>query len=171
MTGTVTFVGSGQLTLDQSANINNLQVAGFNTPSDKLDLTGIAFGPQTTVAFSQANNGATGTLTVSDGVNTANITLLGQHTTANFTVAADGHGGTIVTDPPNPTLPAGVTLQQIDGGPNYYGNNGFTYAAAAGWDSPNFFPIGPWLAPLLDQSDANRWLDLGLNTAFGFTVQ
>ena len=64
------------------------------------------------------------------------------------------------------TLPSGVTLQQIDGGPNYYANNGFTYAVNAGWDSPSFFPIGPWLAPILTQSDANRWLDLNWNTAY-----
>jgi autotransporter passenger strand-loop-strand repeat protein len=165
--GTITFAGSGQLTLEQSTNVNNFQIAGFNAPSEKLDLADITFGPQTTVAFSEASNGTSGTLTVSDGVHTANVTLLGQYTTQNFTTTSDGHGGTLVTDPP--TLPAGVTLQQIAGGPNYYGNNGFTYAAAAGWDSSNFFPVGPWLAPLLDQSAANRWLDLGLNTAFGFT--
>src|SRR5262249_27490881 len=28
---------------------------------------------------------------------------------------------------------------------------------------------GPWLAPILDQSAATRWKDLGLNTAFGLT--
>src|SRR5689334_15208258 len=66
-------------------------------------------------------------------------------------------------------LPAGVTLQAIDGGPTYYADNGFTYAALAGWDSPSFFPIGLWMAPLRNQSDANRWLDLGLNTAFAMT--
>jgi hypothetical protein len=75
-------------------------------------------------------------------------------------------GGTSVVDP---TLPSGVTLQQIDGGPNYYADNGFTYAANAGWDNPDFFPIGPWLDSLLVQSDASRWLDLGWNTAFGVT--
>ena len=64
------------------------------------------------------------------------------------------------------TLPPGVTLQQIAGGPNYYTNNGFTSAANAGWDSPNFFPIGPWLDMLITQSDATRWHDLGWNTAY-----
>jgi hypothetical protein len=44
-------------------------------------------------------------------------------------------------------LPAGVTLKQIDGGPNYYGDHGFTYAHNAGWDSPIFFPIGPFTRP------------------------
>ena len=52
------------------------------------------------------------------------------------------------------TLPAGVTLQQINGGPNYYANNGYTYAANAGWDSPSFIPIGPWLADLGNQNSS-----------------
>ena len=68
------------------------------------------------------------------------------------------------------SLPPGVTLQQIDGGPNYYCSHNFTYACNAGWDSPSFFPIGPWLAPMRTQSDANRWLDLGLNTAWALTA-
>jgi hypothetical protein len=68
------------------------------------------------------------------------------------------------------TIPTGVTLQQIDGGPTYYANNGFTYALNAGWDNPSFFPIGPWLAPMHTQSDANRWLDLNWNTAYALTA-
>jgi hypothetical protein len=38
-------------------------------------------------------------LTVSDGVHTAHLTLLGQYITAQFTSGSDGHGGTVVTDP------------------------------------------------------------------------
>jgi hypothetical protein len=64
---------------------------------------------------------------------------------------------------------AGVTLQPIDGGPNFYSNNRFTYAANAGWDTPAFFPIGVWEDSILQQSDATRWLDLGWNTAFQIT--
>jgi hypothetical protein len=66
-------------------------------------------------------------------------------------------------------LPSGVTLQDIDGGPNYYGSHGFTYAHNAGWDDSSFFPIGLWTPPMLDQSDASRWKDLGLNTGFTLT--
>ena len=65
------------------------------------------------------------------------------------------------------TLPFGVTLDPIDGGPNYYADNGLTYAAVAGWDNPSFFPVGPWEDNLATQSDANRWIDLGWNTSFG----
>ena len=62
------------------------------------------------------------------------------------------------------------TLREPDGGANYYADNGFTYAVAAGWDDPSFFAIGPWLAPILEQSDATRWVDLGWNTAFALTA-
>jgi hypothetical protein len=81
----------------------------------------------------------------------------------NGVLSSDGKGGTTVVDP---TLPAGVTLKQIDGGPNYYGANGLTNAHNAGWDNPNFFPIGAWAAPIQSTSDAARWAALGWNTAW-----
>jgi len=65
---------------------------------------------------------------------------------------------------------APVTDRAIDGGPSFYASNGFTYAAAAGWDNPSFFPVGFWLSSILDQQYVNRWLDLGINTAFGLTA-
>ena len=67
------------------------------------------------------------------------------------------------------TLPAGVTLQPIAGGSTYYANSGLTYAVNAGWDNPNFFPIGPWFDMLHTSSDASRWGDLDWNTAFVLT--
>ena len=39
--------------------------------------------------------------------------------------------------PSPPSLPGGVTLQQIDGGPNYFAN----FANATTWNDPNFYPI------------------------------
>jgi hypothetical protein len=72
------------------------------------------------------------------------------------TCVAAGGGGT-------GGLPTGVTLRDIDGGPNYYCSHGFTYACNAGWDNPAFFPIGLFLAPMLTSFDATRWLDLNLN--------
>ena len=41
-----------------------------------------------------------GTLSVSDGTHTAALALLGQYVAANFHLSADGHGGTLVIDPP-----------------------------------------------------------------------
>jgi hypothetical protein len=40
-----------------------------------------------------------GTLTVTDGVHTANITPFGQYMASQFTSASDGHGGIIIGDP------------------------------------------------------------------------
>jgi hypothetical protein len=64
---------------------------------------------------------------------------------------------------------AGPTLQQIDGGPTFYADHGFTYAVNAGRDDPSFFPVGLWLPPMHSRADAIRWLDLGINTAFCIT--
>ena len=64
------------------------------------------------------------------------------------------------------TLPAGVILQQIDGGPTYYASNGFTNAVNMGWDNPSFFPIGPWESSYSSQTDVNTWSALGWNVAF-----
>ena len=60
----------------------------------------ITFGAGTSVKFTEAAGNTSGTLTVTDGTHTANLTLLGQYATANFSLASDGHGGTMVTDPP-----------------------------------------------------------------------
>jgi hypothetical protein len=39
-------------------------------------------------------------LTVSDGGQVANLTLIGTYATSDFALAGDGHGGTYVFDPP-----------------------------------------------------------------------
>ena len=65
------------------------------------------------------------------------------------------------------TLPPGVTLQPIDGGPTYFADHGFTYAVNMGWDDPDFFSIGIWSGSMNSDSDASRWADLGLNTLVG----
>lgn len=62
-------------------------------------------------------------------------------------------------------LPAGVTLQAIDGGSTYYTDNGFTYAAARGWDD-GFVPIGTWYSRISDQPNIDMLLDLHMNTCF-----
>lgn len=63
-------------------------------------------------------------------------------------------------------LPEGVSLVEIDGGPTFYGDNGLTLAANAGWDDPDFIPIAMFLEKFRNSTDAARWNELGCNTAW-----
>jgi len=67
-------------------------------PQGGIDLPDIAFGAQTTLAYSQNAAGTGGTLTVSDGRHAAAIALIGNYMAGSFVVAADGHGETLVTE-------------------------------------------------------------------------
>jgi hypothetical protein len=99
--GPITFAssGGGTLRLDDAIQYGGL-VAGFGLP-DQLDLTGISFVSGITSAnFVESGGNTSGTLTVTDGTHTAQITLLGQYVTGNFHLQNDGHGGTLVLDPP-----------------------------------------------------------------------
>jgi hypothetical protein len=78
-------------------------VAGFgnNGQPDQIDLQDIAFGTtkksQTHPSFTEAASTLSGTLTVTDGVHTASIQLLGSYIASEFVAASDGHGGTLIT--------------------------------------------------------------------------
>src|SRR5262249_38909232 len=53
-----------------------------------------------TVAFGINNKGQiVGYYNDSSGAHGFDLTLLGQYSTGNFSLASDGHGGTVVTDP------------------------------------------------------------------------
>jgi autotransporter passenger strand-loop-strand repeat protein len=62
--------GGGTLQLDNSVNFHGV-ISGFGVPG-ALDLRDIAFGSNTTLGFVETGNNFSGTLTVSDGTNTAN---------------------------------------------------------------------------------------------------
>jgi autotransporter passenger strand-loop-strand repeat protein len=100
--GPITFTNAGgDLQLDDSQHFHGL-IAGFASPSgvtEEIDLRDIVFGKKTKVSFKEDKNHLSGTLTVTDGTQTASLTLLGQYSTGNFSLSSDGHGGTIVTDP------------------------------------------------------------------------
>ncbi|HZP79366.1 MAG TPA: hypothetical protein VFB45_24745, partial [Pseudolabrys sp.] len=99
----LTFVSGGMLQLDNSQTFSGT-ISGFNsTNPDKIDLVDIAFGAQTTLGYTSSTN--SGTLQVSDGTHTANLLLLGNYVAGNFTAQTDGHGGTLITDPPVITPP------------------------------------------------------------------
>jgi VCBS repeat-containing protein len=95
----VTFAGStGKLQLDQSQSFIGT-VAGFGA-QDQIDLADISFGPNTTLDYVANASNTDGTLTASDGVHTTKFTLVGLYTGLSFAPADDGHGGTMITDPP-----------------------------------------------------------------------
>ena len=94
---TVAFQGStGTLKLDNSASFAGT-VAGM-TGSDAIDFANINFANVQTPSFS--GDSSHGTLTVTDGTVTASIALLGNYMASTFTTSSDGHGGTLVVDPP-----------------------------------------------------------------------
>jgi hypothetical protein len=80
-------------------------VAGFGAP-EVMDLADIPFvsggSGATTVSWTQLTSGASasGSLVVSQGTHSANLTLLGNYVTGNFHLLTDGASGTLVTDPP-----------------------------------------------------------------------
>jgi hypothetical protein len=68
-----------------------------------IDLRGLAYNSgSSTVSWTQKTSGAnaSGTLTIKEGTQTQSFTLIGTYTTSNFSATSDGHGGTLITDPP-----------------------------------------------------------------------
>jgi hypothetical protein len=86
---------AGELKLDQSASFAGA-ISGFGA-GDRIDIADIAFDSQTTLAFSESSTGTGGTLTVSDGTHSAELTLMGQYAAAGFNIGSDQNGGALVT--------------------------------------------------------------------------
>jgi PPE-repeat protein len=94
--GSVTFAGdNGTLKLDNSSSFAGT-VAGM-TGQDTLDLADMDPGKVQPPSFS--GNSLGGTLTVTDGMHTPNVALLGNYMASVFVAQSDGHGGTTITDP------------------------------------------------------------------------
>src|SRR5439155_1564293 len=92
----VTFTGTtGRLKLENSLAYTG-QVSGL-AGSDAIDLADVSYGIQTQVTF--LGNSTGGTLTITDGINTANIQLQGDYLSSTWTLSSDGSGGTVVVDP------------------------------------------------------------------------
>ena len=88
-------------------SVNTGAVPTFDAYSG-IDLPNIAFGAQTTLAYSENAAGTGGTLTVSDGRHAAAIALLGNYMAGSFAITAEGHGSTLAAQtqqtPPQPLL-------------------------------------------------------------------
>ena len=103
---TVTFDANstGTLKLDNSpgfaGTVSGLALGNY------IDLTDVQFVSLQAPTYTPNANNTGGTLTVTDGQHTANIALLGQYMAGSFATSADGHGGTLITDPPSTQPPA-----------------------------------------------------------------
>jgi autotransporter passenger strand-loop-strand repeat protein len=99
ISSTVAFVGNSG-TLQLGANKYRGKIEGF-TGADTIDLLAIAYNSgTTTLGYLDNGTGSGGTLTVSDGVHTAKLTMIGAYVMENFKLSTDSHGGTLITDPP-----------------------------------------------------------------------
>jgi hypothetical protein len=95
---TVDFNGGGDKVVLTDATHVAGKLQDFGS-EDKLDLR--QFNPSTTtLAFSMKSDNSGGTLTATDGILTAKISLLGQYMASAFHKAPDGVGGTYVTYTP-----------------------------------------------------------------------
>ena len=100
----VTFNSSaGTLILDssltsggQSSNFTGT-VSGFGA-QDVIDLPGIAFDAQTTLGYLADSNQTGGTLSLTDGAQSAKIALLGNYMASSFAVVSDHHSDSMVTE-------------------------------------------------------------------------
>ena len=91
--------GTGTLVKDPPAS-GSLTPNATGGAAGSIDLSGISFGTNTTLAYSPNSNNTGGSLTVSDGLHAQSVALLGQYMASSFVMASDGHGGTLITDPP-----------------------------------------------------------------------
>jgi RTX calcium-binding nonapeptide repeat (4 copies) len=78
---------------------------------DPLDFTDINFATVQQPNFSGTTAG--GTLTITDGTDTAKINLIGNYLNSSWTLSNDGNGGTIVVDPPLGSQTGGGPVSSI----------------------------------------------------------
>lgn len=101
---------TGTLALAQ-ANQMTGTIVGF-TGSDAIDLLNVN---PAAVTLSYAGNAGGGVLTVKSGAATAaSLRFNGSYVLANFHAAADGHGGTLILDPPVGSSSADWRMTQAD---------------------------------------------------------
>ena len=103
----VKFTGSkGMLILDSPASAS--QPLNF-----KQAVSSFAFDSKTTLGYAANGNNTEGTLSLSDGVPTANIAPLGTYMASSFTITGDGHGAMMIMG--DSTIPS----QQLISAPHH----------------------------------------------------
>ena len=105
----VTFISStGTLKLDAPSSFTG-HIFGFTgdgtlAGSDQIDLNNLTYN--NAIQSQSTYNSSTGLLAVNNGTSTVDLNFFGSYLEANFKFASDGHGGTIVYDPP--VVPSGA---------------------------------------------------------------
>jgi autotransporter passenger strand-loop-strand repeat protein len=125
----VVFSSGGTLQLDASSHLSGT-ISGFHL-GEEIDLRGLAFSSSSsTLTWKQTTSGAnaSGTLTVKEGTSSTTLTLVGSYTASNFSATSDGHGGTLITDPP---ITGGATSGATNGGTGS-GSEGIAGAPGSG---------------------------------------
>jgi hypothetical protein len=94
----IDFTGTGGTAVFDLATHVTGKISGFAL-GDLMDLTDINFGADTSLTYKINVAHTGGTLTVTDGADTAKLTLVGSYTQSSFSIANDGSGGTLISDP------------------------------------------------------------------------
>jgi hypothetical protein len=100
--GTGTLVKDPPVSGSLTPSANSGAAGGINFPSISSDV-------ETTLAYwmNSANTG--GTLTGSEGLHAQSVALLAQYMASSFVTASNGHGATLITEPPANEQPSFLT--------------------------------------------------------------
>jgi fibronectin-binding autotransporter adhesin len=110
----IVFAGAGaELQIDGSSFGG--RIVGL-TATDELDLRTIGYGASTTGTYLSNATHTGGVLTITDGVNSISITLVGDYCHAHFAGATDGDYGTLITLNANDDAPAFVSAEKAQAG-------------------------------------------------------
>ena len=137
---------AGTLKLDMASAFSG-SVSGFDA-DDRLDLGDVAFGASTQLTYVANDAGTGGTLSVSDGVHTAQLALNGAFAATGLQANAAGSGSELAYDAPaaNYTMQGGLANDLLVGGAGddlFLGGLGDnTFTGGAGSDTFRFLSGG-----------------------------
>ena len=110
----IVFAGAGaELQLDASSFGGS--ISGL-TATDELDLRSIGYGAKTTGTYVGNANHDGGVLTITDGIKSISLTLVGDYSHAHFAGGTDSAGGTLITLNANDDLPVFAAADKTQSG-------------------------------------------------------
>jgi hypothetical protein len=93
----VTSGGSNGASFFDNASTFSGTLAGL-WAHDPTGLLGIGFGARTTLGYAGNSGDDAGTRPNTDSTHSVKLALLGNYMATSFVTAADGHGGTLITE-------------------------------------------------------------------------